>query len=115
MLLVLLYHKLDFLNKIDIRCKPTIEQLTTNNIRISISPTDISKLSGVLVKTPNGWRLDVDEIYFQGEKSGTFYQEIIKPMLKLSAGKLEAILIWEGGDSIIRLSVEDGKITQVEL
>ncbi len=45
-----------------------------------------------------------------GVGSGSTWDEFIN-MLSKSEGKLEAIMIWEGGDSITRLTVEDGEIT----
>lgn len=45
-----------------------------------------------------------------GEGSGTFYAWVLEPALKQSKGKLEAVLIWESGDSISRLTVEDGNV-----
>ncbi len=50
-----------------------------------------------------------------GEESGTEVREILEPALKESTGYLEAVRIWEGGDSIDRLIVKDGKITVEEI
>lgn len=47
-----------------------------------------------------------------GEGSGTFYNWILLPALRQSTGTLEAVLIWEGGDSINSLKVENGKVTE---
>src|SRR3990167_9682843 len=38
-----------------------------------------------------------------GERSGTSFNEVLLPALKKSVGELEAVLVWEGGDSITRL------------
>lgn len=50
-----------------------------------------------------------------GEGSGTFYGWILRPALEESTGRLEAVLVWEGGDSIQRLQVNDGKIAESEI
>ena len=50
-----------------------------------------------------------------GEGSGTFYNWILKPALKQSEGILEAVLIWEGGDSIQWLTVKAGKVTERDI
>lgn len=56
--------------------------------------------------------LAVTKFDMSGEGSGTFYGWILKPALEESTGRLEAVLIWEGGDSINRLIVSDGKISE---
>lgn len=55
--------------------------------------------------------LKISELDMDGEGSGTFFHWILEPALKESKGILEAVLIWEGGDSITRLVVQDGKVT----
>ena len=60
-------------------------------------------------------RLTIHEIDMQGEGSGYFYHEILEPALKQSRGYLEAVLIWEGGDSVSRLIVTDGELTNDEI
>ena len=57
----------------------------------------------------------VSEFQFYGDGSGTFYRWILIPALEQSKGILEAVLIWEGGDSISRLTVIDGEITDKEI
>jgi hypothetical protein len=61
--------------------------------------------------------LTVTEFDMTGEGSGTFYEYILKPALEESTGVLEAVLIWEGGDTIQRLVVKNGEIleTNIEL
>ena len=50
-----------------------------------------------------------------GEGSGIFKSWILDEALKQSTGELEAVLIWEGGDSISRLSVKDGIIEESDV
>jgi hypothetical protein len=59
----------------------------------------------------------IAELKLYGEGSGSFKSFILDEVLKQSKGELEAILIWESGDSITRLKVKDGVIeeTNVEL
>lgn len=59
--------------------------------------------------------LYVTEFDMSGEGSGTFYNWILEPALKESKGTLEAVLVWEGGDSINRLRVKDGKVESEEI
>lgn len=52
-----------------------------------------------------------------GEGSGTSMRLILEPALKNSEGEFIAVCVWEGGDSISRLVVQDGEVDwiQVEL
>ena len=59
--------------------------------------------------------LVVSEITIYGEGSGTCFFEILKPALAKSMGYLEAVLIWEGGDSISQLLVEHGMVTESDI
>ncbi len=59
--------------------------------------------------------LHISEIEMSGEGSGTFFHYVLDEALKQSKGILEAVRVWEGGDSIDRLLVEDGKITITEI
>lgn len=63
----------------------------------------------------DGDKLQITGIEMSGEGSGTFYNWILEPALKQSSGILEAVLIWEGGDSITRLTVENGKVESKEI
>jgi len=55
-------------------------------------------------------QIQVTELQMAGEGSGTFYHWILEPALQESTGELEAVLIWEGGDLITRLTVKDGQV-----
>ena len=52
----------------------------------------------------------IDKVEFYGEGSGTSMHDIFEPALKRSAGTLIASCVWEGGDSINKLIVEDGNV-----
>ena len=54
--------------------------------------------------------LHITEFEIYGEGSETLMNWILEPALKQSTGKLEAVLVWEGGDSITRLSVNNGEL-----
>lgn len=53
----------------------------------------------------------VSEISFSGEGSGRSWKDILL-MLAQSRGTLVASQVWEGGDSISRLTVIDGVVTE---
>ena len=59
--------------------------------------------------------LTIKEFEMYGEGSGTFFYYILENALKQSTGELEAIIIWEGGDSITKLIVKDGNLIHEEL
>jgi len=58
--------------------------------------------------------LCVRQIESGGVASGTFHLEL-KALLAESKGTMEAILVWEGGDYIERLTVVDGVVTEEEV
>lgn len=59
----------------------------------------------------DGDMLLVSSIKAYGEGSGTALNWIIEPALQDSTGKLVAVRVWEGGDSIDRLIVDDGDVS----
>ena len=61
--------------------------------------------------TIDGDALRVASIEAYGEGSGTALHWIIEPALEDSRGKLVALRVWEGGDSIDRLTVVDGVVS----
>jgi hypothetical protein len=62
-----------------------------------------------------GNEFKVSEMYLSGEGSGTFWRDVMATILKTSRGKFSATFIWEGGDSVERITVEDGVITVKEV
>ncbi len=56
--------------------------------------------------------LEVDEISVHGDGSGYLLWKVIKPALEKSKGRLVAVRIWEGGDSVDRLVVVDGDVDE---
>ena len=54
--------------------------------------------------------LKVESMDMYGEGSGTFIHWILEPALKKSKGIFEASCVWEGGDSINKLIVNDGEV-----
>lgn len=60
--------------------------------------------------------IDVTRIDIYGEGSGhLFTSNEFQQILRDSTGGLVALLIWEGGDSISKLLVQDGHITDVDV
>lgn len=88
-----------------------IQNPETNEVELSCGCEQ--SIKGVLA----GNQLLVTEIDMEGEGSGTFFSWILEPALRASEGELIAVLIWEGGDTIERLTVKDGdvKTERIEL
>ena len=91
--------------------KPVIES-TDNGIKVSIYLCEDGEIEGELL--PDNM-LAVTRIKVRGESSGNIFYEVVEPALRKSTGKLEAVLIWESGDSISRLKVLDGVVTQEQV
>jgi hypothetical protein len=62
-----------------------------------------------------GERIRVLEMECEGEESGATYHETLLPALKRSTGIYEVVCVWEGGDSITRLTVHDGVVTEEKI
>jgi hypothetical protein len=63
----------------------------------------------------NDGAIHVKVIDWYGEGSGYDMCEILEPALKNSTGVLVASCVWEGGDSINQLRVDNGKVEWVEI
>ena len=58
--------------------------------------------------------IHVADIKFRGEFSGSLWGWFIE-FLGETKGKLNAVVVWEGGDTIERLIVNDGVVTEESL
>ena len=88
------------------------EYLVPGLPQVEIGLCELGKIVGTMLTNQT---ILVSEISMAGEASGTMYMECLEPALKESKGYLEAVLIWEGGDSITRLKVLDGVVTSEEI
>ena len=59
--------------------------------------------------------LIVTNLNCYGEGSGADYHELFVPLFQKFGGDLEAIVIWEGGDSIKKLSIIQGIVTETKI
>lgn len=57
----------------------------------------------------------VSELSIHGDWSGTVFRDILKPVFTSSKGQMEAVLIWEGGEQIQRVTVSNGNFTETEI
>lgn len=87
---------------------PEFKYFQTNQIELENSE---STLKGTIENEI----LTVSEIDIWGEGSGTFKEWILDNALLDSTGYLEAVLVWEDGDKITKLVVENGYISEEEI
>ena len=86
-----------------------INMTSANSVRIG-GDSELFKIEGQLVSG----NVVVEKIYNAGEGSGHF-ADTLRGVLKKSTGYLEAVLVWEGGDSITRLIAKDGEVTEEDI
>lgn len=61
-------------------------------------------------------RLPLPSLEWRGEWSGRSFQEVLQErVVPKIRGRAEAILIWEGGDSVSGLLVNDGKFAECKV
>ena len=90
-----------------------------NLINGSISVTGGSE-SFEMVGTLSTWPPEkadfiIKSIHNSGESSGRFQANVVDDILSKSRGTLEAVLVWEGGDSVEKCTWVDGVQTTTEL
>lgn len=62
-----------------------------------------------------GTEFKVSELHLYGEGSGTFWCDYMTEILKTSTGEMSGTFIWEGGDSICKVVLKDGVLTEEEV
>lgn len=90
--------------------QPKILDIVTNEVVIE-GDCEVSEVTGIL-KDGN---IYVSDISCYGESSGHFYEEGLKPLLEASTGVLKATVVWEDGDSVIKLTVTDGVFKEKDI
>lgn len=86
--------------------RPVLIDFDTMMIEIT-DLCELCSIKGVIL--PNK-QMRVAEIYLRYEGSGSVYNDILVPTLQNSSGFLEAFLVWESGDDIVRLTVNNGEV-----
>ena len=89
--------------------QPKIKDLERNLVTIEFGCEQ--HITGIL---DNGI-LSVTEFDFTGEGSGVAMDYVLENAFKDSTGLLQAILVWEGGDTIEAFKVENGVISQNDI
>jgi hypothetical protein len=57
---------------------------------------------------------EVKDVTVRGEGSGTEWREGILPLFEKYHGDLDAVMVWEGGDSVVRITIKNGQIMAEE-
>lgn len=57
----------------------------------------------------------VEALSCYGEFSGNDYEDLLKPLFEEFKGDLNCSTVWEGGDSILVLSIVKGEISESEV
>lgn len=66
------------------------------------------EMSGCLDVIDTETFLNITSITNIGEGSGTWYRDFLEPLLSTSSGLLKIRLVWEGGDTIEKVTWENG-------
>lgn len=74
-------------------------------------PLSGHELSGVIHDN----RLIAVQIECSADGSGHIYSDVLLPLFRGFHGTLNAIVVWESGDSVNNLSIHDGIVEDVEL
>ena len=78
---------------------------------IDIKADGLSECFEIVGKTAENNMIEITKIGTSGDSSGSTWQDFVK-MLKESLGVLVAIQIWEGGDSLTKLTVNNGEVIE---
>lgn len=65
--------------------------------------------------TVDGDTLVLGVLNCTGEGSGTLWTDILLPLFSEHKGNLSALVVWEGGDTVERVTITDGEIETEEI
>ncbi len=85
-------------------------ELQEENRISAVGLSEMFQLTGVL----EGENVQVSKICTGSEGSGSTWESFVE-MLRQSKGELIATQVWEGGDSITKLTVKDGKVIEEDI
>lgn len=75
-------------------------------------PDDLLPEGFSITETPFEDECYVSDIALAGDWSGHFFHDYFLGMLERSTGMMLALVIWEGGDTVEMIMVEDGVVTR---
>lgn len=87
------------------------QEVNINNSHVVIEAGE-GKIEGYLQIDNTVYITDIE---ISGETSGTFFREVFYNALEYAEGTMEAVLIWECGDSITRLIVGENDYSNEEI
>ncbi len=53
--------------------------------------------------------------HWEDDGSGILYSDVLLPLFKEFKGTLDAVVVWEGGDTVQRLAIHDGVVEEVDI
>ena len=68
-----------------------------------------------IIGTLENDRIIVSDLSYSGEYSGTYWDIGFEPILLKSTGTMRARVVWEGGDAVEVVTVENGVISREDL
>ena len=86
--------------------------LSEGTWKLALSGNDDKVIKGII----EGNSLIATELeYWSGDGSGYLHDDVLLPLFRDFKGTLEAIVVWEGGDSIKHLTIHDGVAEEAEI
>lgn len=89
-----------------------LANLAEGTWKLSLFGEDDKVIKGII----EGDTLVATELeYWSGDGSGHLYSDVLIPLFEEFKGTLEAIVVWERGDSVKRLSIHDGIVEETDI
>lgn len=79
-----------------------------------MTPVELRRHADAMAKATEG-TVAIGNLDWYGEGSGHTFNYFKGTVAPLIMGRIEAVFIWEGGDSISGLIIDDGKITECDV
>lgn len=79
-----------------------------------MTPAELRQHADAMAKAAEG-TVEIDNLNWYGERSGHSFEYFKETVAPLIMGKIEAVFVWEGGDSTSGMIIEDGKITECDV
>lgn len=79
-----------------------------------MTPEELRRYADSMAKNSEG-TVEIDNLNWYGEGSGHTFDYFKKTVAPLIIGRIEAVFVWEGGDSTSGMIIEDGKITECDV
>lgn len=58
---------------------------------------------------------NITDMSIMGESSGYIFEDVVVPLLKKTKGTMKSMIVWEGGDSVEKIEVDNGTVRRDEI